>query len=123
MYSKVPVVWDIFCKEAGVTHQKALERYQERKQLWDQAMKDWRKNKKKDDDPPEEPQPPTLRMQAGEELNFLRFATALKIMVGSSIRTEKVARAAELLEEYLLGFSDVFSAHILSARCKLTVTL
>ncbi|KAJ7900544.1 hypothetical protein B0H14DRAFT_3752761 [Mycena olivaceomarginata] len=47
-------------------------------------------------------------MQEGEDENFLRFATALKILVGSSITREGLNRAKQLLEEYLLGFSELY---------------
>jgi hypothetical protein len=46
-------------------------------------------------------------MQEGEDRNFLRFAAALKILVGSSITVAGVDRAKELLRDYLLGFSEV----------------
>ncbi|KAJ7611135.1 hypothetical protein DFH06DRAFT_1373949 [Mycena polygramma] len=41
-------------------------------------------------------------MQEGEDRNFLRFATALKILVGSSIRPKGLDRAKVLLRDYLL---------------------
>ncbi|KAJ7729850.1 hypothetical protein DFH07DRAFT_756569 [Mycena maculata] len=50
-------------------------------------------------------------MQPDEDLNFLRFATALKIMVGSAIWMDKVTRAKTLLEEYLLGYSNLYGAN------------
>ncbi|KAJ7626767.1 hypothetical protein B0H17DRAFT_1218508 [Mycena rosella] len=46
-------------------------------------------------------------MQQGEDVNFLRFATALKILVGSSISDNGLERAKVLLQEYLLTFSKV----------------
>lgn len=46
-------------------------------------------------------------MQPDEPRNYLRFAAALKILVGSSITLEGLDRAKELLRDYLLGFSEV----------------
>lgn len=60
-----------------------------------------------EDNPPTEPKKPAQRMQKGEDENFLCFAAALKIMVGSAIRINRLDRAKELLEKYLLGFSQV----------------
>ncbi|KAJ7885697.1 hypothetical protein B0H14DRAFT_3734758 [Mycena olivaceomarginata] len=56
-------------------------------------------------------------MQEGEDENFLRFATALKILVGSSITREGLNRAKQLLEEYLLGFSQVRYSQIITGLC------
>jgi hypothetical protein len=50
---------------------------------------------------PPKPKEPVRRMQAGEDESFLRFATALKIMVGSAIRTEAIDKAKKLLKQYL----------------------
>jgi hypothetical protein len=46
-------------------------------------------------------------MQAGEDVNFLRFATLLKISVGSSITKDGLHKSENLLQEYLLGFLTV----------------
>ncbi|KAJ7665810.1 hypothetical protein B0H17DRAFT_1090260 [Mycena rosella] len=53
-------------------------------------------------------------MQEGEDRNFLRFATALKILVGSSISIQStdqqqgLEKAEKLLRDYLLGFSELY---------------
>ncbi|KAJ7110207.1 hypothetical protein C8R43DRAFT_883954 [Mycena crocata] len=52
-------------------------------------------------------------MRPGEDENFLRFSTALKILVGSAIEVhgpngEGLPRARSLLQEYLLGFSRLY---------------
>jgi hypothetical protein len=46
-------------------------------------------------------------MVEGEDENFLRFATALKILVGRSVRLEQLERVKTLLKEYLLTFAEV----------------
>ncbi|KAK7059460.1 hypothetical protein R3P38DRAFT_2758890 [Favolaschia claudopus] len=43
----------------------------------------------------------------GEDENFLAFATTLKILLGSSIRIDKVPRAQTLLESYLLQYGKM----------------
>ncbi|KAJ7609570.1 hypothetical protein DFH06DRAFT_1110759 [Mycena polygramma] len=47
-------------------------------------------------------------MQKGEDRNFLRFAAALKILVGSSISVTGLDRAKGLLQDYLLEFSKLY---------------
>ncbi|KAF8214773.1 hypothetical protein K438DRAFT_2138267 [Mycena galopus ATCC 62051] len=65
----------------------------------------WRKSRRRNKS--EEPTPPSPRMVRGEETNFLLFAQALKILVGSSIRIDQVPNARKLLQRYLLEFSSV----------------
>jgi hypothetical protein len=111
---KIPIIWDRSIKEVESQHKKALQDYEEKKQDWDDEMNEWKKARargkgKTNVDPPEEPKAPRLRMQRGEEENFLRYSTALKILVGSSIGTQAngLGRAKTLLEDYLLNFSRV----------------
>ncbi|KAJ7673008.1 hypothetical protein DFH06DRAFT_1174028, partial [Mycena polygramma] len=59
---------------------------------------------------PKPPKEPVRRMHEGEDRNFLRFATALKILVGSSVRLEGLERAKTLLRDYLLNFSKLYGA-------------
>lgn len=90
------MVWDTFIKEVEKSHEAATTKYKN-------AMKNWRKNP----DATEKPTAPSPRMVRGEELNFLLFAQALKILVGSAIRIDKVPVAADLLTKYLLEFAQV----------------
>lgn len=46
-------------------------------------------------------------MHPEEPRNYLRFASALKILVGSSIPFKGLDQARELLRDYLLGFLEV----------------
>jgi hypothetical protein len=90
------MVWDTFIKEAERSHQAASTKYKA-------AKKNWQNN-------PHAAEKPTAlspRMIRGEELNFLLFAQALKILVGSAIRIDKVLVAADLLTKYLLEFAQV----------------
>ncbi|KAF8157655.1 hypothetical protein K438DRAFT_1861264 [Mycena galopus ATCC 62051] len=61
-------------------------------------------------DPPSPPDIPCPRMQRDEDTNFLRFSTALKILVGSSIKLQKLKHADRLLQEYLLGFMKFYGS-------------
>ena len=61
------------------------------------------------DDKPTRPKKPVPRMQKDEPYNFLRFATALKIFLGSSVQKNMIPRAAGLLQDYLCGFQKVSS--------------
>ena len=63
--------------------------------------------KRKAENKPTPPTLPTKRMQHGEPRNFLRLATALKILLSSSIDDHQLERAGKLLQEYLLGFREV----------------
>jgi hypothetical protein len=54
-------------------------------------------------------------MVEGEDTNFLRFATALKIIVGRSFRHDKLDYTKKLLEDYLLNFRAVCAPTLISA--------
>jgi hypothetical protein len=57
--------------------------------------------------PPAKPKKPVQRIQAGEDKNFLCFAAALKILVGSSVRIDALKRAEDNLKDYLLKYLKV----------------
>ncbi|KAJ6506558.1 hypothetical protein C8R45DRAFT_1208644 [Mycena sanguinolenta] len=107
----IPLVWERFSSEAEKDYEHATVRYptslgeyKKKLKVWEAAPKAGNTNARK----PREPKAPFKRMQPGEDRNFLRFATALKILVGSSIRIEGLDRAKQLLEDYLLGFSELY---------------
>lgn len=50
-------------------------------------------------------------MHPDDAANFLKLATALKIILGRSIRTVDLPRAEKLLNEYLQGFLKVSMIH------------
>ncbi|TDL17025.1 hypothetical protein BD410DRAFT_816596 [Rickenella mellea] len=66
--------------------------------------------KRKINEKPTPPKPPSIRMHSDEASNFLRLATALKIILSSSIDEAQLDRAETLLEEYLLGFKELYGA-------------
>jgi hypothetical protein len=103
-------VWERFLAEATKDFERAeknypaaLDEYKKKLASWEAAQKAGKTKSRC----PREPKAPFQRMQEGEDENFLRFATALKILVGSSIHREGLNRAKQLLEDYLLGFSKV----------------
>jgi hypothetical protein len=104
--SKIPIVWERFFKEAETEHNSALQRYDKKQTEYRTKMRAWEKGTRKSD-PPTAPLKPVPRMQAGEQINFLRFATALKIFVSSSISTQGINRAENLYREYLLNYLEV----------------
>lgn len=55
----------------------------------------------------EEAELPVLRMNPNDADNFLKLATALKIMFGRSVRVADLDRAKALLLEYLQGYLKV----------------
>lgn len=105
MVFQIPIVWDHALPLADRDYEKASKAYEKKKAAWKKEMQ----RRSDDEDAPPEPQPPARRMQQGEDTNFLCFATALKIMVGSAIRVNGgLPRARNLLEQYLLGFLKVY---------------
>ncbi|KAJ6534408.1 hypothetical protein B0H19DRAFT_876222, partial [Mycena capillaripes] len=53
---------------------------------------------------------PSPQMVEEEDENFLRFATALKMLIGRSIRRDQLPRIKSLLQEYLLTFEKIYGA-------------
>ncbi|TDL13709.1 hypothetical protein BD410DRAFT_734964 [Rickenella mellea] len=118
----IPIVWDMYSEEANVDFQKAKLKWEDDKKEYEMAMALWESNahqdaetgeiqtgkKRKADGQPVPPKKPKVRMQDGEARNFLRLATALKILLSSSIDDEQLERAQILLEEYLLGFKELY---------------
>lgn len=63
---------------------------------------------KQSDPKPTPPVPPQQRLHEDEPSMFLRFATALKILLGRSIDDRAIARGLQLLQEYLLQFREMY---------------
>ncbi|KAJ6529260.1 hypothetical protein B0H19DRAFT_968390 [Mycena capillaripes] len=85
---QIPLVWERFREEAKADYEAALKRYPVSLAEYKKKLKVWETARKKGDKKarrPREPKRPAPRMQEGEDRNFLRFAAALKILVGSSI--------------------------------------
>ena len=55
---------------------------------------------------------PKLRMQKDEAYNFLRLATALKILMNTYVETDALVRAEALLKAYLLDYKKVREINI-----------
>lgn len=85
---KIPIVWEQYKDEADEEYNDRMESYQ-------------RGGRAKGDPKP------SPRMVKEEDKNFLRFATALKMLIGRSIRRDQLPRIKSLLQEYLLTFERV----------------
>ncbi|KAJ7939839.1 hypothetical protein B0H13DRAFT_1586865, partial [Mycena leptocephala] len=92
--AKIPIVWERSLEESNEDYKKAYTRYEELLETYKEKKRAWARSRKKGD-PPIAPKEPVPRIQPGEDINFLRFATALKILVGSSIRLEGLDRAKQ----------------------------
>ena len=57
-----------------------------------------------DDRPKPKPQ---RRINLKDADNFLKLASAMKILLSRSVTQEELERAKELLQEYLVGFLEV----------------
>ncbi|KAJ7189945.1 hypothetical protein GGX14DRAFT_408397 [Mycena pura] len=99
----IPIVWDKFLAEAEKEHTISLETYRQAMHTYRTTLRAWESGNRKPKQPAE-PKKPILRMQAGEDVNLLRFATLLKILVGSSITEDGLDKSENLLQKYLLGF-------------------
>jgi hypothetical protein len=114
--SQIPLVWERFQSDSDNDYEAAVARYPESLEEYKKKLDTWEKAKQsgnKKSRRPRQPKAPFKRMQPDEPRNFLRFAAALKILVGSSITFEGLDRAKELLRDYLLGFLKVhFSDHL-----------
>ncbi|KAJ7824386.1 hypothetical protein B0H14DRAFT_3728705 [Mycena olivaceomarginata] len=105
----IPVVWDRFIKEAKNEfqtaqrrHPAALREYEKKKLAWEEGPKTSAQ--------PKPPKPPRVRLQEGEDDNFLKFSAFLKIVVGNSIRTDVLPTVVVLLRDYLLKFSELYGS-------------
>lgn len=59
------------------------------------------------------PKAPRSRLQAGEIHNMLRLATALKLLLATSVTDEKLDRGTALLREYILELDAVCTMQLL----------
>ncbi|KAJ7879780.1 hypothetical protein B0H14DRAFT_2341287, partial [Mycena olivaceomarginata] len=83
MVSKIniPIIWDRSLPLAIDDYKTASSSFPRRLKAWEAKMQKNRNAAK----PPQRPKEPIQRIRAEEDQNFLRFAAALKIIVGSSI--------------------------------------
>ena len=85
---KLPFIWMEWGPKAYKEYLKELDQWQKK----DEATRG------------AEPHP---RMLDKDVDNFLKLATALKIILGRSVRPQDIPRAKELLLSYLKGFFEV----------------
>ncbi|KAJ7148860.1 hypothetical protein C8R46DRAFT_1167134 [Mycena filopes] len=76
----IPIVWERFLAEAEKEYTAASRRYPNAMQVYEAKKKTWERGNRKAN-PPTPPKKPVQRMQPGEDTNFLRFSTALKILL------------------------------------------
>ncbi|KAF7368239.1 hypothetical protein MVEN_00144000 [Mycena venus] len=105
----IPVVWERFFKEARKEHEVATRRYPALFKEYEKKKEAWERGGKRTAEP-KAPMQPRLRMQEGEDENFLQFAAFLKIVVGNSIRTDTLPTVRQLLQDYLLRFLEFYGA-------------
>ena len=84
----MPFIWSEFYPKSTAEHSKELAQW-ERK------------------DPASRGQRPKPRMQEKDADNFLKFATALKIILARTVRPGDIPRAKQLLFSYLKDFFEV----------------
>src|SRR4030081_182920 len=96
-------------------HEKNMEKYLQDLAKWeankDKEQRDKQssatKGKDKPSVKPTQPQAPQPRMHTDEPINFLRLATALKMLLSRTVSDQSIARGATLYTEYLFGFKQV----------------
>ncbi|KII89951.1 hypothetical protein PLICRDRAFT_571426 [Plicaturopsis crispa FD-325 SS-3] len=118
----VPIVWETFIEESQDAYDNAMNRHEKAMDAYKVALSAWNKNppppppagkkltaaEKKRHEMPTAPKKPKLLMQKDEPVNFLRFATSIKILLSSSITHDMIEYALKLLQEYLLEFRTLY---------------
>ena len=119
---QLPVIWDEFIEEAQDEYASQQEKYDTNISAYEKAIAGWkireasRKTKaaktkaKKGDPKPKPPERPFVRMHKDEPEMFLKFATSMKLFMGSSVTREILTRALALLYEYLNDFKRVINS-------------
>jgi hypothetical protein len=98
--TQIPFIWDIWLPKAEADFKKQIDKWEseDAKRLRRIASG---KPRKTDATAAEKP---NRRMLPGDEKNFLKLATALKIVMARSVKDSDIPRARELLYDYLTGF-------------------
>ncbi|KII83669.1 hypothetical protein PLICRDRAFT_180270 [Plicaturopsis crispa FD-325 SS-3] len=119
----VPIVWETFIEESQDSYDKSMKRYEKAVKIYDKKLLEWNDLKpppallpgqaqsaadKKKYEKPTAPKKPKLLMQKDEPVNFLRFATAIKVLLSSTITEDMIRYALTLLQEYLLKFKELY---------------
>jgi hypothetical protein len=112
---EIPTVWDDWLESATSQYESVLAKYEtETLPAYEKKHTVWARSKGRNKGPePTKPAIPLPRMQKQEDVNFLRFATSLKILFGSAITSSGLEKAEMLLQEYLLNFTVVRQLHCL----------
>ncbi|KZP32746.1 hypothetical protein FIBSPDRAFT_907050 [Athelia psychrophila] len=93
---QLPVIWDQLLDDAVAEHKDDLTKYNNSKELYEAALTAWQERDRKrttkqrqkavkGDAKPKPPKRPFVRMHKDEPAMFLRFATSVKLFLGSSI--------------------------------------
>lgn len=117
---QLPVIWDQLLDDAVAEHKDDLTKYNNSKELYEAALTAWQERDRKrttkqrqkavkGDAKPKPPKRPFVRMHKDEPAMFLRFATSVKLFLGSSVTPQLIGRALELLQQYLFDFKKVSS--------------
>ncbi|KAF8584211.1 hypothetical protein K439DRAFT_1616910 [Ramaria rubella] len=81
------------------------------------------KSRRKKKEIPDPPKAPSIRMRAGEDVLFLKLATAVKIYVQQIITEAEIARADMLFSEYLIGYKQNHYLDVWGGRTQTELSL
>ncbi|KAJ7869571.1 hypothetical protein B0H14DRAFT_2346007, partial [Mycena olivaceomarginata] len=107
----IPLVWERFLAEATTDFERAeknypasLDEYKKKLASWEAAQKAGKTKSRC----PREPKAPFQRMQEGEDENFLRFATALKILLYGMDKMKPNHHWAVHVPDQVLDFGPIY---------------
>ncbi|KAF7334183.1 hypothetical protein MVEN_02324500 [Mycena venus] len=103
------MVWEELLPESKKDHKQAEKDYPKVLQAWKQKVREAEQAGKP---LPAKPKQPVARMQEGEDLNFLRFSTFLRMIIGMTISKTPQARRRikQLPQDFLLEFLQLCEA-------------
>ncbi|KAF7334154.1 hypothetical protein MVEN_02321500 [Mycena venus] len=103
------MVWEELLPESKKDHKQAEKDYPKVLQAWKQKVREAEQAGKP---LPAKPKQPVARMQEGEDLNFLRFSTFLRMIIGTTISKTPQARRriTQLPQDFLLEFLQLCEA-------------
>ncbi|KAJ7846973.1 hypothetical protein B0H14DRAFT_2357355, partial [Mycena olivaceomarginata] len=111
IHVSIPLVWEQFLAEATKDFERAeknypaaLDEYKKKLASWEAAQKAGKTKSRC----PREPKAPFQRMQEGEDENFLRFATALKILLYGMDKMKPNHHWAVHVPDQVLDFGPIY---------------